>query len=267
MLEKIQKLSLKWKIAGLLALAFLVMSAILLFSLNGFLNHKLEALYGDAEIKCRFLADLLVNDLNPIIENDIDSLELERTVKSYQAVYGIYGLRYIFILDESNSPIVDTFKDSVSQKWIDYNTLDGKDFAIKTYPSKDGEKNYYDCALPFALAGKSQGTMRVGLWEGVSSLPVHQTLKNRHSKDVSRPLLLMALLLTIVLTALLTTAFWYFMIRRIESVSQATERMSFGDLETEVDINSQDELGVLEDTLERMRANLKDAIERLKRRK
>jgi HAMP domain-containing protein len=43
--------------------------------------------------------------------------------------------------------------------------------------------------------------------------------------------------------------------------------MSFGDLETVIPVHSQDEIGVLEDTLERMRANLKDAIERLKRRK
>ena len=56
------------------------------------------------------------------------------------------------------------------------------------------------------------------------------------------------------------------MVRRILAISQATERMSFGDLETVVDVKTQDEIGVLEDTLERMRANLKDAIERLKRR-
>jgi HAMP domain-containing protein len=43
--------------------------------------------------------------------------------------------------------------------------------------------------------------------------------------------------------------------------------MSFGDLETVVPMKNQDEIGTLEDTLERMRANLKDAIERLKRRK
>jgi nitrogen fixation/metabolism regulation signal transduction histidine kinase len=84
---------------------------------------------------------------------------------------------------------------------------------------------------------------------------------------VFNPIFYMALLFVVILSVLLTLAFWYLVLRRVVGITEATERMSFGDLDTVVPIKSQDEIGTLEDTLERMRANLKDAIERLKRRK
>ena len=43
--------------------------------------------------------------------------------------------------------------------------------------------------------------------------------------------------------------------------------MSLGELVGAVQIQNQDELGTLEETLDRMGANLKDAFDRIKRRK
>ena len=261
-----KNLSLRWKFGIVVFFALLVIVFILLLTLRGFLNREFDALYGDPATKGLFIADLLIHDLKPIIEKDIDSQELQQTVDSYKSLYGVYGVRYIFLLDADHDVIVDTYKERVPQGLIDLNLLpEGKAESVKPFTS--GNYNYHDSAVSVSFSEKEQGTVRIGILEQNPEAPVWQTLKATHVKGMFIPLLLIAVLLAILMTVLLTAAFWYLVIQRIVMISQATERMSFGDLETEVDIQSQDELGVLEDTLERMRANLKDAIERLKRRK
>ncbi len=266
MLEKIKSLSLKWKFAAVVFLALFVVLLVLMFALRGFLNREFNALYGDPGTKGVFIADLLIQDLEPIIKQNIDSQDLQQTVDSYKAMYGIYGLRYIFLLDASNEVIVDTYKGKVPDSLVQLNLLpeDASEMR-KVFPS--GGKKYHDCAIELTLADGGRGTVRIGIQEQHADSPVWQNLKESHVGGVFQPVLLIALLLVVVVTVLLTLAFWWLVIRRVDSISQATERMSFGDLETEVEPQSQDELGGLEDALERMRANLKDAIERLKRRK
>ncbi len=265
-MEKIKNLSLKWKFGIVCLLALLVVILILLFFFRGFLSRELDALYGDTGTKGLFVADLLIHDIKPIIEDNTDSQELQQTLDAYKELYGIYGLRYIFLLDDTNSVIVDTYQDRVPQSLIDLNLLSENESEARKQFSA-GNKQYYDCAVELPLPEEKRGTVRIGFVERHPDSPVWQNLKISHVKRVFNPLLLISLLFVVLLTGLMTAAFSFAIVRRIESISQITERMSFGELDIDIPMHSGDELGNLEDTLERMRSNTKDAIDRLKRRK
>jgi len=275
-MERIKKLGLKLKFGAIILFALVVVVSILLIVLRGVLNREFEMFYGSPNTtKGLFVAELLAAELEPILGRDIDVLEVQQELQrvvnnTYKAVYGIYSVRYMFIQGDSGSVLVDTFgkNKKVPQSIVDLIPLGEERCA--SFNSRGN--NYYDCALPFKLKDKttgeeSTGAVRVGLIDQNPQSLVWQKLKAGHVKTVFNSVLIISLVLIIVITGLMILAFWYFVIRRIDSLSEATERMSFGDLETVVPIKSQDEIGTLEDTLERMRANLKDAIERLKRRK
>ncbi len=266
MLEKIKSLSLKWKFAAVVFLALLGVLLILMIALRGFLNREFDALYGDPATKGFFIADLLIHDLRPVIQEDIDSQELQHIVDSYKAIYGIYGLRYIFLLDAANNVIVDSYKNKIPASLVNLNHLPDESSESRTmFTSK--ARTYHDCAVEIQLEDRGRGTLRIGVEQQQAESPVWQTLKTSHIRGVFTPIMWMAVLLTVLVTALLSVAFWWFIVQRLESITQATERMSFGDLENEVEVHSLDEFGLLEETLNQMRGNSKDAIERLKRRK
>jgi HAMP domain-containing protein len=273
-MEKIRNLGLKWKSGVVVFVALLIVIVILLVVLRKSLNREFEALYGASSTKGLFVAELLATELRPIVGRDGDSLEVQQKVQEivniYKSIYGIYGVRYLLVQDSSGGLVADTFKGTVSQSLVELNPLSEEKRCI-SFPDKAGNQ-YFDCALPLKLKDKitdkeSTGAVRVGVMEQNPQSLVWQKLKTEHVKGVFNPIFYISLLLAIVLSVLLTLAFWYLVIRRIVFITEATERMSFGDLETVVPIKSQDEIGTLEDALERMRANLKDAIERLKRRK
>ncbi|MBD3305618.1 hypothetical protein GF339_04495, partial [candidate division KSB3 bacterium] len=123
MLEKIKSLGLRWKFGGLIFVALLLTVLILLITLRGFLNREFEALYGDPATKGLFVADLLANELEPFIETNRDAQEVQQTVDTYKAVYGIYGVQYLLVLDATSNVIVDTYQGRVPQSLIDLNPV------------------------------------------------------------------------------------------------------------------------------------------------
>lgn len=275
-MEWIKKLGLKLKFGAIILVVLAIVVVILLAVLRGALNSEFDMFYGAPNTKGLFVAELLGAEIQPVVERDIDDIrevqpELQQIVNNtYKAVYGIYSVRYMYIQDGSGFVLVDTFgKDKkVPQAIVDLNPLGEK--RCTSFDSRG--RKYYDCALPLILKDnttgeESTGAIRVGIMDQNPQSSLWQKLKTGHVDTVFNSILVAAVILVIIVTVLLTLAFWYFVIRRIVFLSEATERMSFGDLETVVPIKSQDEIGTLEDTLERMRANLKDAIERLKRRK
>ncbi|MDY0095961.1 MAG: HAMP domain-containing protein [Candidatus Vecturithrix sp.] len=266
MLEKIKSLGLRWKFGFIIFFVLLVVVGILLITLRGYLNREFELLYGAASTKGEFIAELLADELKPIVQENIDSMEVEQITNRYKAAYSPYGLSYILVHRDSGELVFDTIKDvNTAQQLLAINPL-SQESPCASFSAAGGKK-YYDCAAFVSLAEESRAVVRVGVIDHNPESTAWEKLKASHVKGVFTPLLIISALLVVLVTVLLTLAFWFFVVRRIVSISQATERMSFGDLETIVDVRTQDEMGVLEDTLERMRANLKDAIERLKRRK
>lgn len=283
MLGKMLNLGLRWKFGVMVFMMLAMVMSIPYYILKGSLNRKLDVLYGAPETKGLFVAELVANALNALNAQNVDSPEVQKAVQEtvknyYQAVSGMYNVRYIIVQvvqedqEKKDFVLASSFPDVVPQVVMEQNAP-GKEKQCKAWEAKD--KRYADCAVPLNFAKDKPGAVRVGILDQPAQAPMLAQLKAEQSKGIARPVFFWSLFLVILVTAGATAAFWYFVLRRIASLSEATERMGFGDLETVVAssksqdelVKSQDELDILENTLEQMRANLKDAIERLKRRK
>jgi HAMP domain-containing protein len=250
----------------LVAVALIVI--IMFVMMRGALSSKLDPLFGSAETKGYFVAESLSDAMKPLAQQDMNSLEvqqqLQQTVDAYYlGAYGIYSVAYFMIQDGAGTVLADTFKDVTPASIIEKNTVDGKKHCT---PWEDSKKRiYYDCAVPLKLANKSVGAVRAGILQQSSQKPLLQQFKTEHISDVfGGQVLLISVVLIFLIALLLTAAFWYFIIRRLQTLTELTEKMSFGELDVELPMKAHDEIGALEETLERMRVNLKEAIERLK---
>lgn len=270
MLGKLKSLGLTLKF-GLTILVIVSLVVVIMFvMLRGALSSKLEPLFGSAETKGYFVAESLAEALKPMAQQDVNALDVQQkfqqTVDAYYlGAYGIYSVAYFIIQDGAGTVLADTFKDVTPASIIEKNTVDEKRHCTPWEDSK--KRTYYDCAVPFKLAGKSVGAVRAGILQQNSQQPLLQQLKTEHISDVfGGSVLLISVLLIFLMTVLFTAAFWYFIIRRLHLLTELAEKMSFGELDVELPIKAHDEIGMLEETLERMRVNLKEAIERLKER-
>lgn len=267
MLEKIKSLGLTWKFGVSVLVSLTLVIVVLLSILSGSLNSRLEALYGSPKTTGVFVAELLADELAPLVKKNVNSLDVQQQVQEdvdsyYKTVYGIYSVRYILIQDSTGIVLADTFKDMPPGWLVTTNTIDGKTHC-EPWKSKD-EYVYYDCAVPLKMGAAGIGVVRAGILQQNTEESFAQKIKADHVSKVFTPVMIVAVLFILTLTAALTFAFWFFVIRRILFLTDFTEKMSFGELEVEVPIRSDDEIGHLEETLERMRANLREAIERLK---
>jgi len=71
----------------------------------------------------------------------------------------------------------------------------------------------------------------------------------------------------IVIIGLIIVIYGYRLTRNIQYLTEAADRISVGDLEAEIEIKSNDEIGSLADAISRMQDSLRFSIERLRRRR
>lgn len=74
-------------------------------------------------------------------------------------------------------------------------------------------------------------------------------------------------LAAIVLIGLCIIIYGYRLTRKIQYLTDVADRISVGDMEAEIDIRSNDEIGSLGDAISRMQDSLRFSIERLRRRR
>ena len=84
-----------------------------------------------------------------------------------------------------------------------------------------------------------------------------------NSRDISIAVLVTALFLVAIIV------FWYGyrLTKKIRSLTDVAERISIGELETEIEIKSKDEIGELSNAIGRMQDSIRLSIERLRRRR
>ena len=116
-----------------------------------------------------------------------------------------------------------------------------------------GGKRLYDTRVP--LLNGEIGAVHVGIWQSAVATEVNQAL------------IPVIGLLLVVLVVAVTLAVW--IARRVSqpilSLAQSADQISRGDLDLPVGVTSNDELGELSRSIERLRASLKAAIMRLDR--
>ena len=93
-----------------------------------------------------------------------------------------------------------------------------------------------------------------------------QTKAAEHIQTI-RNLSLLILLLALAIFGVLVSLFGHRMTGKIKELTQAADRISVGDLDFEVKVKSNDEIGDLAEAISRMQDSIKLSIERLRRRK
>jgi HAMP domain-containing protein len=110
----------------------------------------------------------------------------------------------------------------------------------------------------------SQPILRSGQTLGAVVVGVNTSLVIARVREILRNTILVTLL-PIVLAILIALLIGRRLTRNVIALTEAADRLSRGDLDTTVDVRSNDELGDLSDSFERLRVSLRLAMNRLRR--
>jgi len=94
-------------------------------------------------------------------------------------------------------------------------------------------------------------------------------IEARFLDEYGRKFVLFYLVILAVLVALLAVIYLYSrsVVLPIRTLSEVADRISMGELNTVIDINTKGEIGLLAESIERMQVSIKAAIERLQKRR
>ena len=238
------RLGLRWKIACAYALLILVVGLLILGILNRYVRQALERRWEQqATAIALTLSDAAAGH---VIGRNI--LELHTLVIKYAR---LDGSAYAFIQGGKGEILAHSFW-TFPPELLKPLTIDERRQVERRVVRLQG-KTVYETRTPI-LEGQV-GAAHVGIWgEGVES-EIYTAL---------RPIvgLIFTVLFASVIFALLLAQG---IIRPIRQLTDIAGKMSTGDLETPIQIESRDEIGELAQSLERMRASLKAAMLRLRR--
>jgi HAMP domain-containing protein len=240
-----RKMSLKWKIGAASGGTVLVMGVIVL-SIVYFLTES--ALRKQVDFRSSAIATNLSDAAAPYISRR-SVLELDALVAKYGRLEGV---AYAFVQDgkgeiiaSSSQPFPAELGNTLNDARQD-RTATSRSLTLRGRP-------VHETRAP-VLEGRL-GAVRVGLWD--------DTIQ----QDVRRTLLPIILVTAICLgvAAILSVFIAGTVVKPIIELSAAADAMSRGQLDVPIAVRSDDEIGELARSIERMRASLKAAISRLSR--
>lgn len=94
---------------------------------------------------------------------------------------------------------------------------------------------------------------------------IEQRILNRAER--SQTLLLIVVGVSLVVVILITSLYARTIVKPLIYLADVADRISLGDLDTKIEIDSRDEIGMLAASLDRMRESLRAAIERLRKKR
>jgi HAMP domain-containing protein len=239
--------SLEWKLMGIVATTLLVFGVLFGAIVNQLMGRALRA-----QIDQRAL--VMATNLSDAGAGHVmarNTLELHVLVTKYAR---LTGAAYAFI-EDGNGQVIAHSLGSFPPELRESLTIDDRrqvSRRVVRLPGSEG-KRVYETRAPI-LEGQ-MGAAHIGLWgDGVAT-------------EIYSVLFPIFGLITILLVAGVSVAVFLArgVIRPIRWLTEMAAKISRGDLETAVQIDSRDEIGELARSLERMRASLKAAILRLPR--
>lgn len=237
-------LKLKWKITatvfGIVLLGTLVVAAATYTMTERVVRDQIDS---RAAVVATTLSDATAGHVSKR-----NFLELHAFVTKYARLDGV---AYAFIQDGQGEIVAHTFKSPPAQLRQSLSSSERRQLHQRTV-SLEG-KPVYETRVPI-LEGQV-GTVHVGVWGDV--------VKNEIRGNV---MFLVAVIAGVLLVAVAASIF---LARRIvQPIQQLTDiaaRISTGDLDSPVKVESNDEVGDLARSIERMRTSLKAAMWRLSR--
>jgi HAMP domain-containing protein len=240
-----RKMSLKWKIGAASGGTVLAMGVIVL-GIVYFLTEN--ALRKQVDFRSSAIATNLSDAAAPYISRR-SVLELDALVAKYGRLEGV---AYAFVQDgkgeviaSSTQPFPVELKNSLNNN-VQERTAASRSLTLRGRP-------VYETRAP-VLEGQL-GAVRVGLWDDTIQQDVRKTLL---------PIILVTAI-CLGVAAILAVIIAGSVVKPIIELAAAADAMSRGQLDLPIAVRSEDEIGELARSLERMRASLKAAITRLSR--
>jgi HAMP domain-containing protein len=194
-------------------------------------------------------ASIIAANLSDRAANDV----LTQNIPALNALIPKYayldGVAYIFI-ENSQGKILAQSLDPLPAELREASTLDGRRLPHRRVLTFSG-RSVHEIRMPI-LEGQA-GVIHVGSWEDSIDEQIDRTLYPLIGQ------IALMILAGIAISIFLARA----ILRPIRRLIDLADRMSLGDLDTPIGIESKDEIGELARSLERIRASLKAAMVRL----
>ena len=246
MIQRSQRMGLKWKIGGIYAGMMLILG---ILAITGVYQLAQNALHDQLDKRALAIA----TNFSDAAAGHIASKNL-LALNALARKYTLHdGTAYAFVRDGQRDIVAHTF--GSLPEVIRQRQFVGGDQQIQRQQLALADKAVYEVAVPI-LEGQL-GMVHVGFWVDTEQKEIRAALV---------PILLVIAVVPII-GALLSFLLAHWIVRPIVGLTQIADKLTKGNLETSVakELFSYDEIGDLAHSLERMRASLKAAILRLSR--
>jgi len=236
----------------MILLILLLMSVVGVFLIRGVQNFYTDGFYD--QMRTVFSDESMVSAMREAVREDDAVGRLKDIVEAYSGILGIdAGTRNYYILDGK------TGKRLASSALDDDGNLDITPNILTALNGKEGSEGsssgrYMDVAMPISGGDASY---IVYIRDNKHAV---QTLNSELIK-----IILEALAIGIVVSAGLSIILSRTMLAPIQSMTKAAEKMAGGDFSTKIEVESDDEIGILSDTFNDMAGRLEQNLEELKK--
>ncbi len=237
-------LSLKWKISGILIISNLVIGVLLVIIVNNVVSKGLQK---ELIEKGRAIAaNLAQYSAEGLLEEDKAALkEMATGVKKFESI------EYVLILNSEGAILADTYNGQVP---AELSVLDKSNKeVVQRIDIGNGNIGIFDIAYP--VEDGMLGTIRVGMRKSYIDATVFQT----------NIILILTILGVTIAGIIIVLILANKIIKPILYLTERADKISQGELEEKVKVNTNDEIAQLGDALERLRESVKLALDRLKK--
>ena len=235
----------------MLLLILLLMSVVGVFLIRGVQNFYTDSFYD--QMRTVFSDENMASALRESADEPDAVKRLESIVEAYSGLLGIdAGSRNYYILDGTTGKCLAT------SAFDDGGSLDMTPNILTALAGSEGSEGspnsrYMDVAVP--VSG-DDGSYIIYIRDNKHTV---QTLNSELLK-----IILEALAIGIVVSAALSIILSRTMLQPIRSMTKAAEKMAGGDFSAKIDVQSDDEIGILSDTFNDMAGRLEQNLEDLR---
>ncbi len=237
-------ISLKWKISGILIVSNLVIGILLVIIVNNVVSSGLQKEL--IEKGKAIAANLAQYSAEGLLEEDKAALkEMATGVKKFESV------EYVLIINSEGAILADTYNGQVPSELNVPKKSEKED--VQRIDINNGETAVYDISYP--VEDGMLGTIRVGMRKSYIDATVYKT----------NIILILTILGVTIAGILIVLLLANKIIKPILYLTERADKISQGELEEKVKVDTNDEIAQLGDALERLRESVKLALDRLKK--
>ena len=243
--------SLYFKIVLILLIFIIaVMCSVGAILLNGVASYYLEDFYAQMT-ECFEEGGLLMMELNQAADGKNPVPELKNVLSSYGSILGIDKYRNYFILDLDGEMITGSDISLGSELQITPNLLTAISNGGENISS--GGMNYSDWAVRISTSGEENEDIIVYIIDSLDEM--------RQLNGVLFKIVFQAMFIGIFIAVLLSFFLAKSISSPLQSLTYGTQLVASGEFSNEIEVRSEDEIGVLAENFNYMRERLKTTLE------